>query len=147
MSTRMVLLGLLLGLVGCVAPPPPAYDYFANESEFAADREIQSMRFSDVDYDAMLGHVIDVLMDLDCALQESSKSLGVVSAGRGGYQSITTPFRTDYFSNCPLATITVVVTGLPSDELQVRASSYPVNSKTQHALKQLLDRSLELAQE
>ena len=79
LSLSVLLSILLCSIVGC-SSQPPTHDFFAQQDQFSANRALQTASFREVDYEVLLGHVVESLLDLDCTLQETSKQFGLVSA-------------------------------------------------------------------
>jgi hypothetical protein len=132
-------------LAGCGSQPRQGPDFFSEQAEFAAVREQQSRVYADVTYPAMLAHVIDVLLDMDCALVEANKQLGVISATSA--RRLYEPGRLLFFGqhgSCPSHGGTVTVTQLDDFTVEVRAAFLPVQAQTQETFTTLLTRSIQL---
>ncbi|MCX2980856.1 hypothetical protein EYC98_08210 [Halieaceae bacterium IMCC14734] len=132
-------------LAGCVSQPQQGVDYFSGQAGFAAARELETRVYEDVAYPVMLTHVIDVLLDMDCALMEANKELGVISAAstRNLYEPGSLLFFGQHGS-CPPHGGTVTVTQLDDFTVEVRAAFLPVQVQTQETFTTLLMRSIEL---
>jgi hypothetical protein len=135
---------LLLTLAGCMSQPQRQVDFFAGQDKFAAAREREMQRFSGVGYDAMLAHVTESLLDLDCSLQETNKKLGVISAGSGGMRFRPASFTTgsSFWADCAGHWVTVVVSEPSAGELEVRASFIPADPRVDLAFQLLLKKSI-----
>ncbi len=154
MKIHLVLLSLVLSLPGCLSQPV-RHDFFATQDQFAANRESQTSRYDGVEYDAMLGHVVESLLDLDCVLQETNKLFGVISAqgkrvrsrerNRMVFPGIWhSKGSRDYWS-CAGHNVTVKVTQMAEGKLAVRATFLPPNPKADKAFQLLIERSIALS--
>jgi hypothetical protein len=148
MSIRTSSTGLCLSLMlaGCAFHPQPQQrpDFFAEQNEFAAAREAETQRFKGIGYDAMLAHVAESLLDLDCSLQETNKQLGVISAGSGLWLFRPASFTTEsaFWADCAGHWVTVVVAAPSAGELEVRASFIPADPRVDLAFQLLLEKSI-----
>lgn len=137
---------LLLMLAGCVSQTqrPQRSDFFTGQHEFAAAREAETQRFKGIGYDAMLAHVTESLLDLDCSLQETNKKLGVISAGSGLRRFRPASFTTEpaFWADCAGHSVTVVVAAPSAGELEVRASFIPADPRVDLAFQLLLEKSI-----
>ena len=145
MKHYLLVLSLLV-TAGCTTHQPRGPDFFAAQEQFAAKRVIQTSSFEGVEYDAMLGHVVESLLDLDCTLQETSKQFGVISA-RGGRRwytgNLAMTYR--YWAGCAGHKVTVTVTEAAAGQLVVRATFFPPNPEADKTFQLLIKRSIALA--
>lgn len=142
MSCSICLCTLLLA--GCVSQQHGP-DYFSGQAEFAAVRELESRVYTGVEYTVMLAHVIDVLLDMDCALVEANKELGVIAAtsARNRYEPGSMILFAQHGS-CPSQGGTVTVTQLDPSNVVVRAAFLNAQAQTRETFTTLLMRSIEL---
>ena len=132
-------LGLLF-LAGC-STTQPTPDFFTARDQFAANRELETTVFEDVAYDAMLGHVLESLLDLNCTLKEANKKFGVISAnGAPRFFNISAGLM--YFAGCAGHKVTVTVFETPTRQLRVRATFTPADPRANKTFKLLLERSI-----
>lgn len=153
MKLHPLLAILLLSIVGC-SSQPPVHDFFAEQDQFAANRVLQSASFEDLDYDALLEHVVDSLLDLDCTLQETSKQLGLISAkgDRRFYQGTLTKIprfwqgtlmkTPQFWAGGARRYVTVTVTESTAGQLDVRATFLPSDPRANKAFQLLLEQSI-----
>ncbi len=134
---------LLMLLTGCISPPRYQNDFFAGQDEFAATRERELLRFSGVDRVAMLAHVTDSLLDLDCSIRETNKELGIISGG-GGRRLVSGSWGTVHSRavDCAGHQVTVLVSQRSADSLEVRASFTPTDQRANEAFQLLLKNSI-----
>jgi hypothetical protein len=138
-----ILLSLLLSsIVGC-SSQPPTHDFFAQQDQFAANRVLQTASFNEVDYEVLLGHVVESLLDLDCSLQETSKQFGLISAkgARRFYQGSLTKMP-HFWAGCAGHNVTVTVTESTTGQFDVRATFLPPDPRANRAFQLLLERSI-----
>jgi hypothetical protein len=142
MKLHLLLSILLLSIVGC-SSQPPAHDFFAEQDQFAANRVLQTASFEEVEYDALLGHVVESLLDLDCTLQETSKQLGLISAKgtRRFYQGTLTKMP-QFWAGCAGHNVTVTVTESTAGQFDVRATFLPPEARANKAFQRLLEQSI-----
>jgi hypothetical protein len=133
---------LLSSIVGC-SSQPATHDFFAERDQFAANRVLQTSSFEELDYDALLGHVVESLLDLDCSLQETSKQFGLISAkgSRRFYQGSFTKMP-QFWAGCAGHKVTVTVTESSAGQFDVRASFLPPDPRANKAFQRLLERSI-----
>lgn len=136
---------MLLSIVGC-SSQPPAHDFFADQDQFAANRVLQTVSFEELDYDALLGHVVESLLDLDCTLQETSKQFGLVSAkgSRRFYQGTLTKMP-QFWAGCAGHQVTVTVTESTAGQFDVRATFLPPDPRANRSFQLLLEQSIALS--
>ena len=142
MKLHLLVLSLLV-TAGCSTHQPRGPDFFAAQDQFAAMRVVQTSSFEGVEYDAMLGHVVESLLDLDCTLQETSKQFGVVSArGRGRWYPRNLAMLQRYRPGCAAHNVTVTVTEVSAGQLKVRATFFPPNPEADKTFQLLIERSV-----
>jgi hypothetical protein len=143
MKLQLLVLSLSLSIAGCSTQQPQGPDFFAAQDQFAARRVVQTTRFDGVEYDEMMGHVVESLLDLDCTLQETNTRFGVISARgtRRFYPGglITMP---RMWAGCAGHNVTVTVTGAAAGPLRVRATFFPPNPEADKAFQLLIERSV-----
>ena len=141
-----ILLSILLcSIVGC-SSQPATHDFFAQQDQFAANRALQTASFKEVDYEVLMGHVVESLLDLDCTLQETSKQFGLVSA-KGSprvYQGSLTKMPR-LWAGCAGRNVTVTVTESTAGQFSVRATFLPPDPRANRAFQLLLEQSIALA--
>jgi hypothetical protein len=146
MKAYLLVLSVLLSVAGCSSQQPRGPDFFAAQDQFAAMRAVQTTRFDGIEYDEMMGHVVESLLDLDCTLQETNKRFGVISArgaGRwypGNMTMMTLMRRTR--AGCAGHNVTVTVTEAAAGQLQVRATFFPPNPEADRVFQLLIERSV-----
>ncbi len=141
MKLHLLVLSLLL-TAGC-SSQQRGPDFFAAQDQFAANRVIQTTSFEGIEYDDMLEHVVESLLDLDCTLQETSKQFGVISARGSGYWFPVGPMaRRRYLAGCVGHTVTVTVTEASAGQLQVRATFFPPDPQADKTFQLLMERSI-----
>ena len=142
MKLRLFLPVLLLTIVGCTSQPT-THDFFAEQDQFAANRVLQTASFEQVDYDVLLGHVVESLLDLDCALQETSKQFGLISA-KGARRFYPGSFTKNpqFWAGCAGHNVTVTVTESTAGQFDVRATFLPSDPRANKAFQLLLERSI-----
>ena len=141
MKLHWLVLSLLV-TAGC-SSQQPGPDFFAAQDQFAANRVIQTTSFEGIEYDDMLEHVVESLLDLDCTLQETSKQFGVISArGRGHWYSRSLTGRVQFWAGCLGHKVTVTVTEPTAGQLQVRATFFPSNPQADKTFQLLMERSI-----
>lgn len=141
---KLILLLPLTLLIGCAGLPQSDKDFFARQSDFAADRQRESIRIDSANPEITTRHVIEALMDLDCALQESSQTLGLISA-TSTYRFILPETFIDtpsVWRGCAGHRVTVTVNADGQDRSVVRASFDPPSEAADRAFRTLLRNSL-----
>lgn len=128
---------VLILLTGCAGQSPVAPDFFDRRTEFAADRERETIDIGTLEYDSACVHVTEVLMDMNCELQEVNTELGLIStrpiSGRfGGTRKLT----------CARHQVTVSVVQQSGGDIAVRASFHPPNMTADRTFQTLLRRSI-----
>ena len=132
-------LGLLF-LAGC-STTQPTPDFFTARDQFAANRELETTIFEDVAYEAMLGHVLESLLDLNCMVEEASKKFGVISAN-GAPRFFKGSATSMYFTGCAGHKVTVTVFETTARQLLVRATFTPPDPRANKTFQLLLERSI-----
>lgn len=140
-----ILLGALL-CVGCAVQGPAPIDYFARQSEFAADRQRETMMLPSASYAEAYIQVAQVLMDLDCTLQASNQVLGVISATGTvrllpADNFLATP---SWWQSCAGHRVTVILRDAGSNGVIVRAAFEPPSEDADQAFRTLLRKSSSL---
>jgi hypothetical protein len=142
LSLSFLLSLLFLSIIGC-SSQPPTHDFFAQQDQFAANRALQTASFKAVDYEDLLGHVVESLLDLDCTLQETSKQFGLISA-KGAlrfYQGSLTKLP-QFWAGCAGHNVTVTVTESSAGQFDVRATFLPPDPRANKAFQLLVERSI-----
>jgi hypothetical protein len=143
---RSLILLAALFCVGCAGRGPAPIDYFDGQSEFAAERQRETMTLPSVRYADAYVHTVEVLMDLDCTLQASNRALGVISATGmirvlPADNLLAVPSR---WRSCGGHRVTVTLRDAGSNGVLVRASFDPPSQDADQAFRTLLRRSLSL---
>jgi hypothetical protein len=136
----------LVLLTGCASTSGIAPDFFSGQAEFAADRERETILISSLDYESACAHVTEVLMDLDCGLQEINSQLGLISAHASSrwvpVARMAEPTR--IWHSCAGHRITVRIKGRSAGDIAIRASFYPANAAADETFRALLRKSISL---
>jgi hypothetical protein len=138
----------LLGLAACSSQPASLPDYFAARDDFSAARARETTLIRSASTEQACAQVVDVLMDLDCRLQEVDSRLGLVSA----YSSAHSIFLSDHGGvapadqrSCAGRRVTVTVIEKKRGEASVRATFRPSDPRADETFRALLRKSLSVA--
>lgn len=144
MNRGMLLAALLCaGCAGQGAGPP---DYFSRQDEFAADRARETLSLHATSYDDTYRRVAEVLMDLDCTLRASDRTLGVISAS--GMTRVLPPegfmAAPTWWRSCAGHRVTVTLRDTGAGSVVVRAAFEPPSEDADRTFRTLLERSSSL---
>lgn len=141
MKLYLLVLSMLLSTPGC-SSQQRIPDFFATQDQFSANRALQTTSVEDMEYETLLAHVVDSLLDLDCTLQETNKQFGLISAtGAPRYRG---NLRTIYqnWAGCAGHKVTVKVTEAAPGKFDVRATFLPPDPEADRTFRLLLERSI-----
>ena len=126
-------------LCACGSYPSRGPDYFSEQAEFSAQRARETIVLQNISYEAVMVHVTEALMDLDCTLQESNRLFGVISA-RGSARMIQqdTWHAPVLWYGCAGTRVTVTVSPRANRDMAIRASFYPASPEADQAFRTLL---------
>jgi hypothetical protein len=138
----------LLGLAACTTQPVPLPDYFAAQDEFSAARARETTLIRSGGTEEACAQVVNVLMDLDCRLQEVDGRMGLVSA----YSRAHSVYLPDHDGvaasdqrSCAGRRVTVSVIEKEGGQVAVRATFRPKDPRADATFRALLHKSLSLA--
>lgn len=140
---KTLLIPVLALLTGC-ATGTTRTSPFDEQATFAAQREAETVVVADMEREVACAHVVEVLMDLDCVINEVNSNLGLVSA-KTQYRLL----RAEGFFSAPQgwracggSNVTVAVKERDGRDLAVRATFEPTSPEANQAFKTLLRRSV-----
>jgi len=141
MKLYLLVLSMLLSMLGC-SSQQRIPDFFAAQDQFAANRVLQTTSVEEIEYETLLAHVVDSLLDLDCTLQETNKQFGLISAtgARPRYQGNLMNYQ--YWAGCAGHKVTVKVTASAPGHFDVRATFMPPAPEANRVFQLLLERSI-----
>jgi hypothetical protein len=144
MITSILLSALVLS--GCNSMSRAAPDFFAGQTAFAAAREREVIVFEQLDYDRACAHVTEVLLDLDCQLQEANADLGVFTGASQLRMINPESFigMPSFWSSCSGHQVTVTVDKRVDGAVAIRASFAPSNAVVDQTFRTLLRNSVAL---
>lgn len=143
--SSLAIAGACLLLGGCVGTPDTPMNFFENAEQAAAARERETTLLEGVSREEACAHVTEVLMDLDCTMQEIDSRAGVFS-GASSYRYVPP----DWFelmgqrwSTCAGHRVSVSVREQPPGSIAVRATFDPPKPEADAGFRSLLRRSLQ----
>jgi hypothetical protein len=136
----------LVLLPGCASTSGIAPDFFSDQAKFAADRERETILISSLDYESACAHVTEVLMDLDCGLQEINSQLGLISAHASSrwvpVAGMAEP--AGIGRSCAGNRVTVSIAERSAGDIAIRISFYPPDAAADETFRALLRKSISL---
>jgi hypothetical protein len=144
---KILLIPGLLCLVACASHPGGPPDFFAMQTDFAADRSRQTTVVESASSEEACAQVIAVLMDLDCSLVEIDHQLGLVSARSNAHllppviHAAPGPDR----RSCLGREVTVSVVPQGRKQFAIRAAFSLADSRADETFRTLLRKSLALS--
>ena len=144
---KYLMIPALLCLVACSSHPAKPRDFFAHQTDFAADRSRQTTVVESGSSEQVCAEVVAVLMDLECKLVEIDHGLGLVSARSNAHliPPVTQVSPETNRRSCLGREVTVSVAPRERKQFAVRAAFNTADARADETFRALLRKSLVLS--